>query len=60
MHVFLQPAQRTFDYVLVAHKQDDETDQKALRQTAFIQQLEKKNFQVSVRLNCPDLQTLNM
>lgn len=56
----MQPAQRTFDYVLVAHKQEDETDQKALRQTAFIQQLEKKNFKVSVRLNCPDLQTLNM
>ncbi|XP_029702077.1 anoctamin-9-like [Takifugu rubripes] len=41
------PAQRTFDYVLVAHKQEDETDQKALRQTAFIQQLENKNFKVS-------------
>ncbi|XP_035484945.1 anoctamin-9 isoform X2 [Scophthalmus maximus] len=35
---------RTFDYVLVAHKVDDDTNQKAQRQRAFIQQLEKKNI----------------
>lgn len=36
--------------MLVADKVEDDTDQKALRQTAFIQQLEKKNFKVSVSL----------
>ncbi|XP_070759929.1 anoctamin-9-like [Enoplosus armatus] len=39
--------QRTFDYVLVAHKVNDDTDQKAQRQRAFIQQLEKKNIAVT-------------
>ncbi|KAM9366459.1 anoctamin-9 [Symphorus nematophorus] len=47
------PAQRTFDYVLVAHKVDDDTDQKALRQKAFIQQLEKKNIKIT-RINHDD------
>ncbi|KAM9861038.1 anoctamin-9-like [Aulostomus maculatus] len=41
------PSQRTFDYVLVAHKIDDDMDQKAQRQKAFIQQLEKKNISVT-------------
>ncbi|KAM8761881.1 anoctamin-9-like isoform 1-T1 [Acanthopagrus schlegelii] len=41
------PTQRTFDYVLVATKVDDDTDQKAQRQRAFIQQLEKKNISVT-------------
>lgn len=48
--VFKQPTQRTFDYVLVAHKIDDDTDQKAQRQKAFVQQLEKKNISVTVSL----------
>ncbi|XP_026149113.1 anoctamin-9 isoform X2 [Mastacembelus armatus] len=41
------PTQRSFDYVLVAQKVDDEKDQKAQRQRAFIQQLEKKNISVT-------------
>lgn len=48
--VVKQPAQRTFDYVLVAQKLDDIMDQKAQRQRAFIQQLEKKNITVMVSL----------
>ncbi|KAF7666802.1 hypothetical protein LDENG_00093680 [Lucifuga dentata] len=39
--------QRIFDYVLVAHKTDEEEDfQKAERQKAFIQQLQKKRITV--------------
>ncbi|KAM3625274.1 uncharacterized protein V6R79_009497 [Siganus canaliculatus] len=41
------PVHRTFDYVLVADLVEDETDQKAQRQKAFIQQLEKKNMTVT-------------
>ncbi|XP_072237165.1 anoctamin-9-like isoform X1 [Leuresthes tenuis] len=41
------PTQRTFDFVLVADKVDDDSDQKAQRQRAFIQQLEKKNIKVT-------------
>ncbi|KAM6942714.1 anoctamin-9 [Xenentodon cancila] len=41
------PTQRTFDYILVADKVDDDTDQKSLRQKAFIQQLKKKNITVT-------------
>ncbi|XP_034385062.1 anoctamin-9-like isoform X1 [Cyclopterus lumpus] len=41
------PTYRTFDYVLVAHKVDDDMDQKAQRQRAFIQQLEKKNITIT-------------
>ncbi|XP_075947042.1 anoctamin-9-like [Anarhichas minor] len=41
------PTHRTCDYVLVAHKVDDDTDQKAQRQRAFIQQLEKKNITIT-------------
>lgn len=41
------PSQRTFDYVLVADKMDDEMDQKSQRQKAFIEQLEKKNITVT-------------
>ncbi|XP_051235957.1 anoctamin-9 isoform X2 [Dicentrarchus labrax] len=41
------PTQRTFDYVLVAHKVNDDTDQKAQRQKAFIQQLQKKNITIT-------------
>ncbi|KAF0043577.1 hypothetical protein F2P81_004914 [Scophthalmus maximus] len=41
---FRPATRRTFDYVLVAHKVDDDTNQKAQRQRAFIQQLEKKNI----------------
>ncbi|XP_023281347.1 anoctamin-9-like [Seriola lalandi dorsalis] len=41
------PPHRTFDYVLVAHKVDDDNNQKAQRQQAFIQQLEKKNITVT-------------
>ncbi|XP_070821871.1 anoctamin-9-like [Chaetodon trifascialis] len=41
------PTQRTFDYVLVAHKVDDDMDQRVQRQRAFIQQLEKKNITVT-------------
>lgn len=48
--MFEQPVQRTFDYVLVATKVDDDTDQKAQRQRAFIQQLEMKNVSVTVSL----------
>uniref|UniRef100_A0A3Q0T7S0 Anoctamin n=1 Tax=Amphilophus citrinellus TaxID=61819 RepID=A0A3Q0T7S0_AMPCI len=44
--VFKQPTQRTFDYVLVANKVDDE--QKSLRQEAFIEQLKKKNIAVTM------------
>ncbi|XP_030580026.1 anoctamin-9 [Archocentrus centrarchus] len=40
------PTQRTFDYVLVANKVDDE--QKSLRQDAFIEQLKKKNIAVTM------------
>ncbi|XP_031586247.1 anoctamin-9 [Oreochromis aureus] len=39
------PTHRTFDYVLVANKVDNE--QKALRQEAFIAQLKKKNIQIT-------------
>ncbi|CAK6961992.1 anoctamin-9-like [Scomber scombrus] len=38
---------RTFDYVLVADKVDDEDDQKAQKQKAFIKLLEKKNIKVT-------------
>ncbi len=48
--MFEQPTQRTFDYVLVAHKIDDDMDLKAQRQRAFIQQLEKKKIAVTVSL----------
>lgn len=48
--VFKQANQRTFDYVLVADKVDDEDDQKAQKQKAFIQLLEKKNIKVTVSL----------
>ncbi|KAM7015837.1 anoctamin-9 [Tautogolabrus adspersus] len=41
------PTQRTFDYVLVAHKVEDDSDQRAQRQRAFIQQLQKKNITVT-------------
>ncbi|XP_051793748.1 anoctamin-9-like [Acanthochromis polyacanthus] len=41
------PSHRTFDYVLVADKVDDEMDQKSQRQKAFIEQLEKKNIKVT-------------
>ncbi|XP_034437419.1 anoctamin-9-like isoform X3 [Hippoglossus hippoglossus] len=41
------PTHRTFDYVLVAHKEDDDTHQKAQRQRAFIEQLEKKSITVT-------------
>ncbi|XP_054868540.1 anoctamin-9-like [Amphiprion ocellaris] len=41
------PSQRTFDYVLVADKVDDEMDQKSQRQKAFVEQLEKKNITVT-------------
>ncbi|XP_063326717.1 anoctamin-9-like [Pelmatolapia mariae] len=39
------PTHRTFDYVLVANKVDNE--QKTLRQEAFIAQLKKKNIQIT-------------
>ncbi|XP_042346178.1 anoctamin-9 [Plectropomus leopardus] len=38
---------RTYDYVLVAHKVEDESDLKAQRQRAFIQELEKKNITIT-------------
>ncbi|XP_028257576.1 anoctamin-9-like isoform X2 [Parambassis ranga] len=41
------PTQKTFDYVLVAKKVDDETDQRSQRQKAFIQQLENKNISIT-------------
>ncbi|XP_042290394.1 anoctamin-9 [Thunnus maccoyii] len=41
------PTQRTFDYVLVAHKVEDDTDQRAQKQRAFIKQLEKKKIVVT-------------
>lgn len=44
--VFEQPTHRTFDYVLVADKVDNE--QKTLRQEAFIAQLKKKNIHITV------------
>lgn len=50
MLFFEQPTQKTYDYVLVAHQVDDERDQKAQRQRAFIQKLEEKNITVKVSL----------
>ncbi|KAI3377205.1 hypothetical protein L3Q82_009110, partial [Scortum barcoo] len=41
------PTHRTFDYILVAHKVDNDRDQKAQRQRAFIEQLEKKNITIT-------------
>ncbi|XP_061593036.1 anoctamin-9 isoform X2 [Cololabis saira] len=41
------PAQRTFDYILVADKVEDETDQKFMRQEAYIDELKKKNITVA-------------
>ncbi|KAM8888016.1 anoctamin-9-like [Synchiropus picturatus] len=41
------PIPRSYDYVLVADKIDDEEDQRTLRQKAFIEQLEKKNISVT-------------
>ncbi|XP_069544681.1 anoctamin-9-like isoform X2 [Brachyistius frenatus] len=41
------PTQRTFDYVLVGQRMNEDTDQKSQRQKAFIQQLEKKNITVT-------------
>ncbi|KAM8894779.1 anoctamin-9 isoform 3-T3 [Spinachia spinachia] len=41
------PTCTTFDYVLVGYKVSDVTDQKALKQNAFIQQLEKKKITVT-------------
>lgn len=46
-----QPTPRTFDYVLVAPKVEEDVDQKAQRQIAFIQQLEKKNISITVSLS---------
>ncbi|KAM9765832.1 anoctamin-9 [Menidia menidia] len=40
------PTQRTFDFILVADKVDDDSDQKAQRQKEFIQQLQKKRITV--------------
>ncbi|XP_029951045.1 anoctamin-9-like isoform X2 [Salarias fasciatus] len=39
--------QRTYDYILVAQKQDDDLNQKSQRQKAFLQQLEKKNIKIT-------------
>ncbi|XP_050934137.1 anoctamin-9 isoform X2 [Lates calcarifer] len=39
---------KTFDYVLVAHKVDNDNNLKAQRQKAFIQELEKKNITVTI------------
>lgn len=39
--------QRTFDYILVAHKVEDEMDQKAQRRRAFLGELERKNITVT-------------
>lgn len=41
------PAHRTFDYVLVAPKTDKESDLKAQKQRAFLQQLQMKNITVT-------------
>ncbi|KAF3686968.1 Anoctamin-9 Transmembrane protein 16J [Channa argus] len=41
------PAQRTFEYVLVAHSPDRDKDQKAQKRNAFIEQLKKKNISVT-------------
>ncbi|XP_071755205.1 anoctamin-9 [Centroberyx gerrardi] len=41
------PTQRSYDYVLVANKVDPADTQKAQRQEAFIQQLQKKNIRVT-------------
>lgn len=38
--------QRTYDYVLVSHKHEDDKDLKNQRAKAFIRQLERKNFKV--------------
>lgn len=51
MFYLKQPTQRTFDYVLVAPKVEEDVDQKAQRQSAFIQQLEKKNISITVSLS---------
>ncbi|KAG7235335.1 hypothetical protein INR49_002758 [Caranx melampygus] len=42
------PTHRSFDYVLVAQKVNEDNNQKAQRQRAFIQQLEKKNITITV------------
>uniref|UniRef100_A0A672FTD8 Anoctamin n=1 Tax=Salarias fasciatus TaxID=181472 RepID=A0A672FTD8_SALFA len=41
------PNPRTYDYILVAQKQDDDLNQKSQRQKAFLQQLEKKNIKIT-------------
>ncbi|MEQ2291477.1 hypothetical protein AMECASPLE_013729, partial [Ameca splendens] len=41
------PIQRTCDYVLVANKVDDDTNQRSLRQSAFLEELKKKNIAVT-------------
>lgn len=46
-----QPTQRTFDYVLVAPRVAEDVDQKAQRQSAFIEQLKKKNISITVSLS---------
>lgn len=40
------PVQKSYDYVLVGHKLENDADLKAQRQKAFINQLEKKNVKV--------------
>lgn len=45
-----QPVQRTFDYVLVAQKVEDDSDHRLQRRKLFIQALQKKNITVTVSL----------
>lgn len=47
---FPQHQQRTYDYVLVADKVEDQEHPKFLKQVAFIDHLRKKNMKVTVSL----------
>jgi hypothetical protein len=47
---FPQHQQRTYDYVLVADKVEDQDHPKFLKQVAFIDHLRKKNMKVTVSL----------
>lgn len=44
----LHPTQRSYDYVLVSDKVEDQEDHKFMKQMAFIDQLKKKNMKITV------------
>ncbi|XP_041836996.1 anoctamin-9 isoform X2 [Melanotaenia boesemani] len=41
------PIQRTYDYILVSSTEDEDMDQKALKRTAFLKELENKKITVT-------------